>query len=177
VALALRLAERVEGELGHFDLHVVLTGAQESLGDGMRAFLRRHGAELGRDRTLFLNLDEVGAGQLRYSVREGPLLAARSHRQLVRLCAEIAADARDDAPRALDNRAPSDGFTAAFRGYASVTVTCRGELGLAPRHHRRSDLPEHVEKAALAAAEAFVAELVARVDAELGPELGSGRPS
>ena len=103
-----------------------------------------------RDRTVVLNLDEVGGGTVRYTRREGPVLALRSHPQLAALAGEIAVDGRSDGPRALDNRAPSDGFAASSAGYAALTVTCRDELGLAPRHHRRSDLPEHVQRRALA---------------------------
>ena len=169
VALALRLAERLEGGLEHFGVTVLLTGAQESAGaDGMRAFLRRHRGDLPRGSTVVLNLDEVGAGSVRFTSREGPLLAARSHVQLTGLCEEVAAG---DGARPLDNRAPSDGFAARYAGYPSITVTCRDEQGLAPRHHRRSDLPENVEPAALAAAEEFCVELIERLDARVGPEL------
>jgi hypothetical protein len=172
VALALVLAERLGGALEHFSVNVVLTGAQESGADGMRAYLRRHRGDLPRDRTVVLNLDEVGAGTLRYTRREGPLLALRSHAQLATLAGEIAAEAGPGGPGALDNRAPSDGFATSSAGYAALTVTCRDALGLAPRHHRRSDLPEHVERSALADAEEFCVELIERLDARVGAELG-----
>ncbi len=171
VAVALRLADRLGPELRHFDLHVVLTGAQESLADGMRAFVRRHRSELPRGRTVILNLDEVGGGSVHYTVREGPLLAPRSHPQVVRACEEIAADSPAPAPRPLANRAASDGFAARSAGYPSLTVTCRDELGLAPFHHRRLDLPETIDAGALADAEDFCSELIRRLDATLGPEL------
>ena len=171
VALALALAERLGGALDHFSVNVLLTGAQESGADGMRAYLRRHRGDLHRDRTVVLNLDEVGGGTVRYTRREGPVLALRSHPQVAALAGEIAAAAGPDGPRALDNRAPSDGFAASSAGYAALTVTCRDELGLAPRHHRRSDLPEHVERRSLAAAEEFCVELIERLDARVGAEL------
>ena len=43
--------------------------------------------------------------------------------------------------------------------------------GFAPRHHRRSDLPEHVQRSSLAAAEEFCVELIERLDARVGAEL------
>jgi hypothetical protein len=165
-ALALRLAERLEGRLESFGLHVLLTGAQESGGaDGMRAFLRRHRRELPRGRTVFVNVDEVGTGAPRYSRREGPLLAARSHVQLAELCREAGAEP-------VDVRSASDGFAARYGGYPAITVTCRDESGRSARHHRRSDLPEHVEPEALAAAEELCVELAEGLDAAVGPELG-----
>ncbi len=169
VAVALRLAERLGGALEHFGVTVLLTGAQESGGpDGVRAFLRRHRKELASDRTVIVNLDEIGSGSPCFTTREGPLLAGRSHMQLTGICEEIAAGT-DIRP--LDNRAASDGFGARSAGYPAITVTCRDEYGLAPRHHRRSDLPEHVDPAALTAAEELCVELAERLDARVGPDL------
>lgn len=157
VALALRLAERADPEL--FGVHVVLTGSQKALGDGMRSFLRSHRDELARDRTVVLNLDEVGDGSPRYTRREGALPALRSHPQLVRLAEQSA----EDVPaRPCSNRVPSDGYVARSAGTAAITVSCRG---------RRGEVSARLDEEALAAAEAFCLELIDRIDGELGPEL------
>ncbi|MGH2824167.1 MAG: M28 family peptidase, partial [Thermoleophilaceae bacterium] len=94
-ALALRLAERFGGGLEHFDVHVLLTGGQKAVAAGSRAFVKRHKQELGRERTVILNLDAVGSGTVRYTSREGPLVAIRSHPQLVELCDAIVEDDQD----------------------------------------------------------------------------------
>jgi Peptidase family M28 len=164
-ALALRLAERLDGRLEHFGVHVLLTGAQEGGGaDGMRAFVRRHRRELPRDRTVFLNIDEVGAGTPCFARREGPLVAGRAHAQLTRLCEEAGA-------RPVDIRAATDGYAARYAGYPAITLTCRDDRGRAPLHHRRADLPEHVEPEALAAAEELCVELAEGLDATVGPDM------
>ena len=51
VAVVLRLAERLDG-LEHFGVHVLFTGSQKAMAQGMRAFLKRHKAraEVGRHR-------------------------------------------------------------------------------------------------------------------------------
>ena len=94
VALALALAERLGEALEHFGVNVVLTGAQESGADGMRAFLRRHRGDLPRDRTVILNLDEVGAGTVRYTTPRGAAAGPALPRTVDHLCEEIAADGR-----------------------------------------------------------------------------------
>jgi Peptidase family M28 len=157
VALALRLAERARPE--RFGVHVLMTGSQKALAQGMRAFLRRHRNELSRERTVVLNVDEVGDGELRYSRREGLVPTLRSHPQLVKLCDAIA---EDDGVRPIINRSPSDGFAARSAGIAAITVTCRGEQGWASRR---------LDEKSLAAAEAFCLELIAHLDEEVGPEL------
>ena len=163
VALALRLAERFSSErLEHFDLHIVFTGAGKAMAAGMRSFVKRHRTALGRERTVFLNLDEVGAGALRYAVKEGPLVALKAHPQLVELCEAIAEDDRAGGVRSVINRSASDGYVARSRGLPAITITSRDERGYAgPR----------VEEGAIERAEAFCAELIARLDAEVGPEL------
>ena len=163
VALALRLAERADPE--RFGVHVLLTGSQKALAQGMRAFLARHRDELSRERTVVLNLDEVGDGDPRYTRREGPLPPAlRSHPQLVKLSAAIAEGTGGAAP--ITNRAPSDGHAARSAGIAAITVTCRDENGWASRR---------LDESALARAETFCLELIARLDAEVGPGLAAAR--
>ncbi|HEY6780009.1 MAG TPA: M28 family peptidase [Thermoleophilaceae bacterium] len=162
-ALALALAERHRDGLGQLQLWVVLTGAQEAFAQGMRAFLRRHRAELAPERTLFVNLDGVGAGQPRFTRREGPLLAIRSHPQLVRLCEEIAEDSEVEHVRGIVNHAASDGYAASAAGYAAITLTCRPAVG----QRRPGDALDHVDPAAFEQAASFCDELVRRLDLEL----------
>ena len=166
VAMALALAARKGGRLDRFGVHVVLTGSQKAVAQGMRSFLRRHRADLGRTSTVVLNLDEVGAGGVRWTRREGSLLTLRSHAQLTSLCEEVAEDDEDARARPLVNRAPSDGYAARAAGLPAVTITCRDELDVAAAP---------LDLDSLSRAELFCAELIARVDAELGPNL-AGRP-
>jgi Peptidase family M28 len=167
-ALALALAERFGGgRLEHFDVHVLFTGGQKAVAAGSRAFLKRHKAELGRERTVILNLDAVGSGTLRYTSREGPLVAVKSHPQLVQLCDAIAEDDDDEnafGARAIVNRAPSDGYAARSAGLPAITISCRGRLDY---------VPERVDEEALERAEAFCAELIQRLDAEIGADLAA----
>ncbi|HEY1276918.1 MAG TPA: M28 family peptidase [Thermoleophilaceae bacterium] len=172
VAIALGLAERHGGRLEHLDVWVLLTGAQEAVAQGMRSFLRRHRRDLGRERTVFVNIDEVGVGSVRFARREGLLIATRSHRQLVKLCEEIAEDEGAGA-RAIVSRTASDGHAASSAGYPAVTITCRDALDHTPDHHRPTDTPDRIDPAALRRAEAFCDELLRRLDAEIGPDLAA----
>jgi hypothetical protein len=167
-ALALRLAERFGGgRLEHFDVHVLFTGGQKAIAAGSRAFVKRHKGELGRERTVILNLDAVGSGTVRYASREGPLIAIKSHPQLVRLCDAIAEDDQEEnsfGARAIVNRAPSDGYAARSAGLPAITISCRGRLDY---------VPARVDEQALERAEGFCAELIQRLDAEVGADLAA----
>lgn len=163
---ALALAERFGGgRLDHFDVHVLLTGAQKAVAAGSRAFLKRHKRDLAPERTVILNLDSVGAGTVRYTSREGPLVAINSHPQLVQLCKAIAEDDEDEnafGARAVANRSPSDGYAASSAGLPAITISCRGRLDY---------IAARVDIEAIERAEAFCAELIRRLDAEVGPGL------
>jgi hypothetical protein len=166
VALALRLTERFgSGRLEHFDLHVLLSGGQTAVAAGMRGFLKRHRGDLGPERTVVVNLDEVGCGTVRYTRREGPLSTAPSHRRLVGLCDAIAEDDADEGAfgaRPLVNRAATDAYAARSAGLPALTITCRDPIDHAPGR---------VEEESIERAEAFCAELIRRLDAEVGPDL------
>jgi Peptidase family M28 len=159
--LLLRLATRLGNRLEHFDVHVLFAGAQQAGGAGLRDFVKRHRDRLPRDRTVFVNLDAVGAGEVRYTRREGALLTARSHAQVVGLADQMVEDGFDAA--ALASRHASDGSAAAAAGFAAITITCSEQT------------TGRVEERALDRAEAFSTELVGRLDAELGPALSEPR--
>jgi Peptidase family M28 len=166
--LALHLAERFGGgKLEHLGVHVVLTGGQKAVAAGSRAFIKRHRRELGRERTVILNLDAVGSGTVRYTSREGPLLAIKSHPQLVQLCHDVAGDDEDEnafGARPIVNRTPSDGYAARSAGLPAITISCRGRLDY---------VAGHVDADAIERAARFCAELIRRLDAEVGPDLAA----
>jgi hypothetical protein len=187
VALALVLAERFGGKLEHFNLNLLLTGSQEALGAGMRSFLKRRKGDLDAIRTIFLNLDEVGRGTVRYTTREGLLLPIKSHEQLLTICEEIAEDAEpdeddeddddgdddDDTPviRDMQSRTPSDAYAARGAGFPAITVTCKGRLDYTPGHHQFSDQADAIDDDAIERAYDFSSELIERLDQAIGPDL------
>jgi hypothetical protein len=130
----------------------------------MRSFLNAHRDRLPQDRTVFLNVDRVGSGAVRYTRREGALLALRCHQQLVALCDQIAEDDGDDGARAIVSRSASDASAAGSAGFPAITVTCRDRVDYASGR---------VDEQVLERAEAFCAELIERLDAEVGPGIAA----
>lgn len=173
VATALRLAERYGGRLAHFDVWVLLPGAEEGLLLGMREWLRRHRSELDPARTAFLNIDIAGAGTVRYAAREGFLLASPYHPQLVALCHEIRE--RDEegrfGARPMVSRLASDACIARMRGYPAIRISCLNALDYAPHYHQPTDTPDRIDPAALERAYGFCCELVELIDETIGPAL------
>ena len=127
---------------------------------------------------MFLNVDEVGRGTVRFTEREGLVLPLKTHSQLVSLCEEIAEDQDDgddeDAEpvvRGITSRAPSDAFVARSAGFPAITITCKSRLDYTAGHHSPADTPERIDDDAMERAYAFCCELIERLDATVGPDL------
>ena len=178
VATVLRLADRYGDDLQHFDVWVLLTGGEEALAEGMTAWLRAHRRELDPTGTVFLNVDSVGGGTVRYSRREGPLLTARLHPRLNGLCDQIAAeDTGEGRYGARPNviRSVTDALAARRARFPAVTISCRDENDHPPNLHRVTDTPENVDDAALERAFGFCSELVELIDESIGPDVAAAR--
>jgi len=174
VATVLRLAERFGGQLDHFAVWVLITGGQESFGLGMKAFLKAHKDDLDKERTVFINIDEVGAGTVRFGQREGMLLPGKSHPQLFEISQQIAEDDGEGgafSAKPLTLRTPSDASIARSAGYPAITIACRNAVGYVPRHHQASDTADNIDGDSLERAYGFTAELIQRLEAEIGPDL------
>ena len=100
--------------------------------------------QLVRDRTAVLNVVSVGSGEIRLTKKEGPLLTASSHPQLVGLV----------EAETIVSREPSDGYAAASAQLPAVTLTCDGT---------------RLEEDTLAEVEEFCVEFAERLDEELSP--------
>jgi hypothetical protein len=174
VATVLRLAERYGDTLDHLDVWVLFTGAEEPGALGMREWLKRHRRELDPQTTIVLNVDEVGAGTVRYVAKEGPLIALRQHSRLVALCDQIAEEDADEGryrARRVTARRPSDGYAARSRGLPAITISCAGALDRAPHHHQPTDTPGNIDEDALERAFGFCSELIELIDERLGPDI------
>jgi hypothetical protein len=201
VATVLALTERFGDRLENFNLNVLFTGSQEALALGMRAFMKKRKGDIDTARSIFLNLDEVGRGTVRFTTREGLLMPIKSHDQLVEVCEEIVEDstpAEDDEEdedkneiekaqtidddndddddgtpemRSMIQRNASDGYAARSAGLPAITITCKGRLDYTPDHHQPSDDPERIDDEALERAYDFSAEVIQRLDQTVGPDL------
>ncbi|MBN2357931.1 MAG: M28 family peptidase [Deltaproteobacteria bacterium] len=144
-ALARRLAPLKPDDV---ELLFVATGCEEASLGGADALIRRHGEEWPRDRTVFIALDSLTNGELRYLDREGEVRRT----PVVPWLAEILARTAAAEPRfasVTPFEPPVGGSDAAAcmaHGYPAVGLTCIDpELG-SPRHyHQLSDTPANLD--------------------------------
>lgn len=154
---AIRVAGDLAGRLDHFAVWLVLTGANQPSALGMRAWLRSNRKVLERERTAVLAVGPVADGSVHWSRREGSVARQRSHRDLTRLCREVAEDAGDEPARGYVARETTAASRAMTRRLPAVTVATAGTV---------PGGDEAVDRLA-----AFAREVAERLDAEVGPRL------
>ena len=119
VELATRLHERPVEDA---DVWFVATGSKETWLSGMRHFLRAH--RLNRRDTYFVNIDEVGVGEVRYIRAEGLLHTFRADQRLIE-AAEEASKVFKASPTVWPGL-PTDAYLAYVRGYKAIGITAQG---------------------------------------------------
>jgi Peptidase family M28 len=157
VALAELLRERpVPG------LRVLLVscGAEETLQDGVRAFLARHREELEPGSTAFVNLDTVGSPHLVMLEAEGPVwmesYAGAWIRDLLAVHAERLGIALHRGFRA---RASTDSVIPSRAGYPIATLVSITAWRAPANYHLASDVPANLDYDSVADATRLVHEV------------------
>jgi hypothetical protein len=161
VAAVLGLARDVAGSRPS-DLRVLLvsTGSEETMLEGMDAFLRRHRDELDPRRTLVVCLDMVGWDRLIVREAEGVLRRHPSRAQDVELLLQAARTAGVEVAVAPPGPAPSDGLAARWAGLPTLLVSSVAADGGYPHYHRPTDVPDNVNVDTVVAARRLCAKLV-----------------
>jgi len=181
VATVLSAARELDREApAALDVWVVLVGASDPLSQGMRGFARAH-RELDRERTLFVCVDSVGAGEVRYLSAEGPAAAFPADRRLLELCDAIAeADrAAGDELRAapLAHGFATDAHVLRIAKRRAIGITCLEPDELVPRNARTgSDLPQSIDPLGPESAERFCIELARALDRDAVRRFESAEP-
>jgi Zn-dependent M28 family amino/carboxypeptidase len=143
VALAELLRAR---PLSGLRVMLVSCGAEETLQDGVRAFIARHRHELEPGRTCFVNLDTVGSPHPVMLEAEGPVwmepYAGPWLRDELAACA-----ARLDVPlqRGFRARASTDSIIPSRAGYPIATLVSMTDWRSPANYHLPSDTPANLD--------------------------------
>jgi hypothetical protein len=176
VAVALALAAALDAAPPRrLMVEVVLQGAGDGFGIGLRKHLRARRKVLKRTNTVVLGIAASGAGRPRWWIGDGQLIALRYFKALAELCARVA---REDPTLKLaphHGRGAAPAFRARTARLPAISIGCLDEAGLPPRSHRADDTPDALEGEALDAAVQFGLMLVDAVDAFLRDQPSGGR--
>jgi hypothetical protein len=168
VAAALSAATQLKHDPPeNIDLWVVLTGAEECLSEGMRAFVRAHRKQFDPGRTFIVNLDSVSHGDVTYEISEGAVVSLPLDAELIELCEALGSDPRF-AGRELRYPLLDDALPARIRGLRAITIRTTEDGLLAPWYHTHDDTPDRVDPEALTRATDYVVALARLLDRDVG---------
>jgi len=145
VAAVLAVAERVKDDLPEgVALTILLTGCEESGTYGMVRFLEKQGKKY--QNAWFINLDNIGAGNLHYMTGEGMFPTFRSSPEILAACQRVA-KARPDLNirQGVYNLLSTDALPALQRGYQAISLLALDEQGLLPNWHWPTDTVENIQ--------------------------------
>lgn len=157
VALAELLRERPAPGLR---VLLVSCGAEETLQDGIRAFVARHRHELDPRRTCFVNLDTVGSPHLVMLEGEGPVWMEQYSGPWLRdLIAERAQRIEVPLERGFRARASTDSVIPSRAGYPIATLVSLTDWRALANYHLPTDVPANLDYRTVADAARLVHEL------------------
>jgi Peptidase family M28 len=152
VAALVALAEMFrEHPIDGLQLMLVSCGAEETLQDGIRAFIARHRDELDPRTTCFVNLDTVGSPHLVSLEAEGPVWMESYCGPWMR--DEAAAQAERlgiELVRGYRARASTDSVIPSRAGYPIITLVSMTDWFSPANYHLPSDVPENLIYASVA---------------------------
>jgi len=162
VAALVELARRLRDEpVEGLRVMLVSAGSEESLQEGIRAFGRRHFPSLPRDRTRFLNLDQLASADLVPLEGEGSLRMHAYDREFTDFVCECAAEVGPPLRRGSKAWTSTDGCVPNLAGYPTATLVSLTPWKMLSHYHWPTDVPENVDFSCVEHA-TDVAERVAR---------------
>ena len=164
VALAELLCERPTPGLR---VLLVSCGAEETLQDGVRAFIARHRGELTPGRTCFVNLDTVGSPHLAMVEGEGPVWMEEYPGPWLRdLLVEHAGELGVPLERGFRARASTDSVIPSRAGYPIATLVSLTDWRSLANYHLPSDIPANLDYGTVADATRLVHALACGLAAD-----------
>jgi hypothetical protein len=147
VAVLVATAERLQQEpIPGLNIWLVSAGAEETLQDGIRAFVARHRHELPTESTWMLNMDTIGSPRLIMIEGEGPFhvqpYTDPSFRDLIERCA---GEQGIPLERGFRARASTDSVITSRAGYPSTCLGSLAEWQMMSNYHLMTDVPENLD--------------------------------
>ncbi len=149
VALALARALNAAPPSSRVSAEVLLTGAGDGFGLGLRSHLRANRGKLRAANTVVLGIAPSASGQPRWWRSDGQLVPLRYFERLHRICAQLAGEQPKLEFTTHRGRGATPAFPARSRRLPAIAIGCLDERGLTPRSHQARDTAEAVDSGTL----------------------------
>ena len=160
----------------HLSVDLMLEGAGEGGGIGLRRFLRAQRGRRSATNTVVVGLGACGAGAPVWWLSDGSLLPLRYHARLRAAAAGLAASEPGLGLTAVRGRGATPALPARSAGLPAIAIGRVDELGLAPGSHTEADTPEQLEPRAADGTVQLVLMLIDAIDTDLGRVAATAAP-
>jgi hypothetical protein len=152
VGVILGLAERlIDHPLKHTEVHLVFTDCEEAGAYGIQAYLDAHASSFGED-TVYVILDEVGNGAIKYLTQDGLVIKHKTHPSALELANAVSNLCPGIKVFKGAGVAYTDALPATRRGLIALTLCTLPPRGSGNKSHwhQMSDTFEYIEPEDLA---------------------------
>ena len=178
VAATIALARALDASApSRLEVEVVLPGAGEGGGIGLRRHLRSRRRELTAENAIVLGIAACGAGSPRWWHSDGALIPLAYHRRLRELCAGIARAEPELGVAPHRGRGATPALPARIAGIPAIAIGCLDERGLVTRSHQPADTASALDSAAVDATVELALMLVDAIDAEVTARASASGPT
>jgi len=168
VGVLLSLAETLKKQpLENVEVWFLFTGCEEAGMGGMQSFLQKHKNEIKQ--TYFLNVDNVGIGDIKYITAEGMLKSYPANQELISIAKEVAFSHPElGAEPKVYNTLTTDALPVLVRGYKVMSIMCFDKEGIIPHWHWKTDVFANIEVETLNKVDKYLLGIVREIDNKLG---------
>jgi len=151
--------------LQNSNVWIVFTGCEEAGIQGAKAFYHQHWPDLPVDKTVVINLDNIGSGNLHYVTGEGMLLYYNFDESIIHSCEELTKQAKYTDIKPLEyRRAYFDTLVYTQHGYPCTTLIALDDEGIIPNWHWYTDTIDNINEKVINHAVDFTTDLVRLID-------------
>lgn len=165
VAAAIALVRALDAAPpSHLTVDLVLQGASDGDGTGLRQHLRARREVRTAPNTIVLGFAPCGAGQPRWWLSDGDLVPVGYFRELRRLCDAVARADPELAAAPHRGRGRTPALPARAARLPAIALGCVDKRGTAPRSHQPSDTPDQLDPTSIDGIVEFSLLLVEQID-------------
>lgn len=169
VALALWLASEYQRRPEEFppdcDLRFLFTGSEEAGCRGMKAFLKSSAVSRAR----FVNLDNLGTGNITYLTGEGMILYRRASATLLGLARAMRTSTQREIQEQTNLLLPTDALPPLALGFEAISFLGKDANGRMGNYHWHTDTLDNIDAGFLRFQQGFFREYIRRAMAAQPP--------
>jgi len=156
--------EVVQSPLANSELIFVGFGCEEAIMMGAVQYMKKHGKELDKENTYFINLESIGYGTVRYGTSEGFIRVRPYSRELIAIAEGLKASGSFDEVGTYEVRLGTDAMVPLVRGFKAISIFGFNENNFVPNYHTPQDTPQNMDIRVTQRARDFAMAMIRELD-------------